>query len=308
MIRTESVTAPLIASTENPAVLLASETDHSQAPGSAWFDRLDGYVAKSRQADRRPTETPGDRSGSKAKIDWGEIFAILGGKEPRAGGTLYRVQRAADASAPAAREPVVGAPLAQDFGHQLIRVFRSSELATWQRADAISRVLQEWVDEGPSVQAGNRLQKLFEPAYIHAPDEPAGGLVVDAIMLHLMDRGRYQPLVRDHVESLKRSGDYEPMVQALRRHYPHRDAAWAESAVERLLGSWNPSLSSGSESGDGMSIPPGIDLDTRLRKFHQLMNPDHRPGLGDKPLILQQGSADEGSAPQARPDVPIRYA
>ncbi|AOB33221.1 hypothetical protein AKI39_24390 [Bordetella sp. H567] len=301
---------PLIARTESPAALSCAATHHTRAPGCAWFDRLDGYVATPRQAGDRAKAAAPDGGVSKARIDWGEIFAILGGKDPRIGVTPYRLQRSArdaQATVPASREPVVGALLTPDFGVELIRVFRSSELSTWQRADAISRVLQEWAEEGPSARAGERLRKLFEPAYIHTPDEPAGAIVVDAVLLHLMDRGRYPELVRGHIESLKRSGDYEPLVQALRRHYPDKDVAWAEGTVDKLLGSWSPSLTDASASGDGESIPPGIDLDTRLRKFHQLMNPDYRPGQG-KPVIRRHGSADEDSVRQARPDGPIRYA
>jgi hypothetical protein len=192
-------------------------------------------------------------------------------------------------------EPIARAPLTADFKLELDNAFRKSAMRAWQRADLIAKVLQEWSDEGPSEQAGKRLQKIFEPAYIDTPEEPRGAVIIDAIMLHLIDRGRYPALVKDYVDSLKRSGDYENIVDALHSSYPEKSRDWAKDTANRLLNTWDQFPPANSElGGDDSFIPPSVDMDCKLKKFYQLMNPDLRMSQDDSSSIEYQDT--EGTA------------
>jgi hypothetical protein len=162
-------------------------------------------------------------------------------------------------------------------------------MSTWQRANVIEQVLREWTDSGPSKQASQCLQKLFGPTHLEildesgsiVIDESAGNVVVDAIMLHLIDHGRYSTLVKDYIDSLKRTGDYEDLISTLLNSYQAKDREWAVATVDKLFNTWDQSQSSESGQGDEVSISPGVTFEQKLKKFHQLMNPDARIGDDD---------------------------
>jgi hypothetical protein len=181
--------------------------------------------------------------------------------------------------APASRESVVGAPLAEDFGAELLATVRRSALSTWQRADLIEQAFNEWNSEGPSPRAARRLHKILQPGYVATPQERKGAVILDALALHLIDRGRYAPLVRDYIDSLKRSGDHERLVDAMLQDYPDETREWADGTLQTILLILNEPLPAALRGDDDPPDRPAFNLDTRILKLFRLLNCDAQMGL-----------------------------
>lgn len=222
--------------------------------------RLDAYQACTHQA------------GSD---EWsGSFDAPIGGRSALDMG-IPRPRRSSEGvPGSASRESVVGVPLKEDFGAALFAQFRNSGLRTWQRADLIEQAFNEWNSEGPSPRAAKRLQNILAPGYIDTPDERRGDVILDAVALHLIDRGRYAPLVRDYIDALKRSGDYEALIDALLRDYPSQTRVWASTMVETALLIWDEPAPADLRGEGEPADEPAFDLDGRILKLYRIMNAD----------------------------------
>lgn len=174
------------------------------------------------------------------------------------------------------REAIAGVPFAEDFGIQLLDTFRQSTLSTWERADLMEQAFTEWRREGPSPQAATRLQSILAPGYVDTPEEPKGAVIMDALALHLIDRGRYAPLVRDYIDSLERTGEYDSLIDALLRDFPDKNREWASRALAVTLHTWNEPLPADLRAEDASPDEPAFDMNTRIQKLYRLMNPNAR--------------------------------
>ena len=178
-------------------------------------------------------------------------------------------------------EAVAGVPLSEDFGAELLEAFRTTPLCTWQRADLIEQVFKEWNREGPSPKAARRLQKILVPGYTDTPEEPKGNVIVDAIALHLIDRGRYAPLVQDYIDSLKRGGHYSTLVDTMMRDYPGHTRDWATNMVDITLHTWDEPLPVDLREEGDPADQPAFDLEGRVLKLYRIMNADAHTNAAD---------------------------
>jgi hypothetical protein len=188
------------------------------------------------------------------------------------------------------RESVAGVPKRTDLGPALIHtslILRQK----YQKADVLLKVAREWHTEGPSERAAKRLEPLLASGAAFSPGALAAaaggrasddaqrvaGILVDAVMLHLIDRGDHAKLVQGYIDSLKRTGHYDSMVAEALADHPGKTRDWAEAMIEKALSLWD-------EPFPAEWLPPGdtdapryLDDEQRLEHFVQLLNPDARP-------------------------------
>ncbi len=145
---------------------------------------------------------------------------------------------------------------------------------------------------GPSPRVAKRLQQILAPGYVDMPAERKGAVILDAAALHLIDRGRYAPLVRDYIDTIKRSGDYEGLIDALIQDYPNQTREWASSMVEATLLIWDEALPAELRRNGEPADEPAFDLDGRILKLYRIMNADVHIEAAAAEAADQEGDAD----------------
>ncbi len=183
-----------VSSADNASDASCKATDHQRPARCAWFDRLNGYLNAPTEPGDGECLVAGKRVQGKDRLE--RDLCHPGRQESADGHCALPIPAwpTTGAAAPVSREPVVGAPLKPDFGLELISASPQKRAQHLARADAIAQVLQEWADEGPSQQAETAFNGCSSRR-TSTPRMSRRRIVVDAILLHLMDRGRYMGLV-----------------------------------------------------------------------------------------------------------------